>query len=185
MWSYCSKSSAGVTSAAHSNEFSPVSSLVSEAARASRDTPPTRQRIIVAPRLTPYRIPKELLSSAPFRCPPSRQGKLKTQNQKPQSKNQTEARSHAPFQPHSNFKSASKIGASTNRREINSRSVNNPPVTKTETATKGQRARNMLCVLPAAHPGPDQMPLVHGKTPATKSRSYRQTASLQDRCATE
>ena len=30
-----------------------------------------------------YHIPKELLSSAPFRCLPSRQGKLKTQNQKP------------------------------------------------------------------------------------------------------
>ena len=107
--------------------------------RASRDTPPTRQRIIVAPRLTRYLVPKELFSSAPFRCLARRQGRLRTQNPKSESKNQTPARSHAALQPHWNFKSGWRNAENTTRKETNGRSVYNPPATIKKDSANGEK----------------------------------------------
>ena len=76
-----------------------------------------------------YRIPKELLSSAPFRCLPSRQGNLRTQNPKPVSKTQTQARSRTALQHHSNLPIADRNGANTTRSEVNGPSVYNPAAT--------------------------------------------------------
>ena len=86
-----------------------------------------------------YSIPKELFSSAPFRCLASRQGNLRTQNLKPESKNQTEARNHAPPQPHSNFKAACRNAENTTSKEINGQSVNNPPATAKKSNAKGKK----------------------------------------------
>ena len=86
-----------------------------------------------------YLVPKELFSSAPFRCLARRQGRLRTQNPKSESKNQTQARSHAAPQPHWNFKSGWRNAENTTRKETNGRSVYNPPATIKKDSANGEK----------------------------------------------
>ena len=86
-----------------------------------------------------YLVPKELFSSAPFRCLARRQGRLRTQNPKSESKNQTQARSHAALQPHWNFKSGWRNAENTTRKETNCWSVYNPPATIKKDIANGEK----------------------------------------------
>ena len=108
-------------------------------ARTRGDRPKAKSETEGAAKVPRYIISKELFSSAPFRCLASRQGNLRTQNLKPESKNQTEARSPAQPQLHSNFKTACRNAENTTSKEINGRSVNNPPATAKKSNAKGKK----------------------------------------------
>ena len=86
-----------------------------------------------------YGIPKELISSAPFRCLAGQEGSQRPQRAKAESKNLTGSRSRTPFHPRPNFKSAYRNAANATRPEVNGPSVNNTTATSEKSNDKRRK----------------------------------------------
>ena len=146
---------------------------------APRDTPRSKPLYPPDTLIARYLVPKELFSSAPFRCLARRQGRLRTQNPKSESKNQTQARSHAALQPHWNFKSGWRNAENTTRKETNGRSVYNPPATIKKDSANGEKELGKCKVCP--------QPVIPGQTRcpscAAKQRQHNDNATAKRRAA--